>query len=67
MLKRLLLLPLFALLTVPLAAQEREALQTDSVYEFRFVPRKDMFSSRTGTTLPNWNACLLWWPATREP
>ena len=43
MLKRLLLLPLFALLTVPLAAQDREALQTDSVYEFRFVPRKDMF------------------------
>lgn len=43
MLKRLLLLPLFALLTVPLAAQDREALQADSVYEFRFVPRKDMF------------------------
>ena len=43
MLKRMLLLPLFALLTVPLAAQDREALQADSVYEFRFVPRKDMF------------------------
>ena len=36
-------MPLFALLTVPLAAQDREALQADSVYEFRFVPRKDMF------------------------
>ena len=43
MLKRMLLLPLFALLTVPLAAQDREVLQADSVYEFRFVPRKDMF------------------------
>lgn len=39
MLKRIMFLPLFALLALPLGAQEK----TDSVYEFRFVPRKDMF------------------------
>ena len=39
MLKRIMFLPLFVLLALPLAAQEK----TDSVYEFRFVPEKDMF------------------------
>ena len=39
MLKRIMFLPLFMLLALPLGAQEK----TDSVYEFRFVPRKDMF------------------------
>ena len=43
MLKRMLILPLFALLAMPLAAQDGEVTQTDSVYEFRFVPQKDMF------------------------
>lgn len=42
-LKRVLLLPFFALLTMPLAVQDREAVQANSVYEFRFVPQKDMF------------------------
>ena len=39
MLKRILFLPLFALLALPLAAQERGG----SEYVFRFVPEKDMF------------------------
>ncbi|MCD8134465.1 MAG: DUF3575 domain-containing protein [Parabacteroides gordonii] len=39
MLKRMMYLPLFVLLALPLGAQEK----TDSVYEFRFVPEKDMF------------------------
>ncbi|WP_455664611.1 DUF3575 domain-containing protein [Phocaeicola sp.] len=39
MLKRIMFLPLFVLLALPLGAQEK----TDSVYEFRFVPKKDMF------------------------
>ncbi len=39
MLKRMMYLPLFLLLALPLGAQEK----ADSVYEFRFVPRKDMF------------------------
>ncbi len=39
MLKRIMFLPLFVLLALPLGAQEK----ADSVYEFRFVPEKDMF------------------------
>lgn len=39
MLKRMMYLPLFVLLALPLGAQEK----ADSVYEFRFVPKKDMF------------------------
>ncbi|WP_455588824.1 DUF3575 domain-containing protein [Bacteroides rodentium] len=39
MLKRMMFLPLLLLAVLPLAAQ----VNTDSVYEFRFVPEKDMF------------------------
>ena len=39
MLKRIMFLPLFALLALPLGAQEKG----DTAYVFRFVPEKDMF------------------------
>lgn len=45
MMKRMLLMPLFFVFILPLSAQNEvpEAVKADSVYEFRFVPRKDMF------------------------
>lgn len=42
MLKRMMLLPLVALLAVPLSARSQSA-EADSVYEFRFVPGKNAF------------------------
>ena len=43
MLKRIMFLSLFALLVLPLAAQNQETEKRDSAYTFRFVPEKDMF------------------------
>jgi len=42
MLKRMMFLPLFMLLALPLSAQSQRA-EADSVYEFRFVPKNNAF------------------------
>ena len=42
MLKRMMLLPLFLLLVLPLSAQSQTE-EADSVYEFRFVPKRNSF------------------------
>lgn len=43
MLKKMLLLPFFAIAVLPLSVQAEEALQADSVYTFHFVNGKEAF------------------------